>query len=247
MDAMVRSGDGSAGGTLPTVADRPPAARRWLEAAIHAPAVPAASDPGPRRLHVRGSICRAPGGRWMDWEGHQSFETDGLGFRWQARLRLARLAWVDAEDRLDADGGYGGARLLGVIPVGSARGPEVTRSQVVRNLAELAFAPLAASRARGLVWLADGEDAFTVAAPGIDADAIVRFTVDDAGDVTSARSPDRPRDHGRAGYLHEPYRLEFDGHERRSSGERIPLRASGTFETADGDWPYWRFEVVDGD
>jgi hypothetical protein len=182
----------------------------------------------------------------MDWEGHQSFEADGLGFRWRARLRLARVAWIDAEDRLDAEGGYGGARLFGVIPVGSARGPEVTRSQLVRNLAELAFAPLVASRARGLVWMPDGEDAFTLAAPGIDADAIVRVTVDDAGDVRSARSPDRPRHHGRGGYLHETYRLEFDRHERVSSGERIPLRASGTFETADGDWPYWRFEVLDG-
>ena len=86
---------------------------------------------------------------------------------------LARLAWVDAEDRLDVDGGYGGARQFGVIPVGSARGPEVTRSQLVRNLAELAVAPLAASRARGPVWSADGDDAFTLAAPGTDADAIV--------------------------------------------------------------------------
>jgi hypothetical protein len=246
MKAMIPSGDESADTQGPTVAERPPAARRWLEAAIHAAAVPATIDPGPTRLHVRGSICRAPGGRWMDWKGVQTFETDGLGFRWQARLRLARLAWVDAEDRLDVGGGYGGARLLGVIPVGSARGPEVTRSQLVRNLAELAFAPRVASRARELVWLADGDDAFTLAAPGIDADAIVRVTVDDAGDVRSTRSPDRPRDHGRAGYLHEPYRLEFDRHERLSSGERIPLRASGTFETADGDWPYWRFEVLDG-
>jgi hypothetical protein len=181
----------------------------------------------------------------MDWEGHQSFETDGLGFRWQARLRLTRLVWVDTEDRLDVEGGYGGARLLGVIPAGSARGPEVTKLQLIRNLAELAFAPLVASRARGLVCSADGDDAFTLAAPGIDATAIVRVTVDDAGDVRSARSPDRPRPNGRTGYLHEPYRLEFDRHERRSSGERIPLRASGTFETADGDWPYWRFEVLD--
>jgi hypothetical protein len=119
-------------------------------------------------------------------------------------------------------------------------------AQLVRNLAELAFAPRAATRARGLVWSADGDDAFTLAAPGIDADAIVRVTVDGAGDVPSAWSPDRPRDHGRAGYLHEPYRLEFDRHERRSSGERIPLGASGTFGTADGDWPYWRFEVLYG-
>ncbi len=246
MQATVRSEDGSAGGTVPTAADRPPAARRWLEAAIHPAAVPADDDPGPTRLRVRGSICRAPGGRWMDWEGHQSFETDGLGFRWEARLQLARLIWVDVEDRLDTEGGYGGARLLGVIPVGSARGPEVTRLQLVRNLAELAFAPLAASRARGLIWSADGDDAFTLAAPAIDGNAIVRITVDHAGDVRSARSPDRPRPNGRAGYLLEPYRLEFDGHSRVASGERIPLRASGTFETSKGDWPYWRFEVLDG-
>jgi hypothetical protein len=223
--------------------DLPSTARRWLETAIPGATVLNGGDPGPTRLHVRGAICRAPGGKWIDWEGNQSFESDGLGFRWQARLRLG-LAWVDAEDRLDDEGGYGGARLLGIFPVGSARGPEVTRSQLVRNLAELAFAPSVASRARGLVWSADGEDAFTLAAPEIDTDAIVRFAVDDKGDVQSARSPDRPRDHGRAGYLHEPYRLEFDGHESRSSGERIPRRASGTFETADGDWPYWRFEVL---
>jgi hypothetical protein len=228
-------------------AGRPPAARRWLEAAIHQATVPTHDAPGPTRLHVRGSICRAPGGRWTDWEGHQSFGAAGLGFRWQARLRLAWVAWVDAEDRLDGEGGYGGARLFGVVPVGSAHGPDVTRSQLVRNLAELAFAPLAASRALGLVWSADGDDVFALAAPGIDADAVVRFTVDAAGDVRSAWSPDRPREHGRSGYLHEPYRLAFDGHERLSSGERIPLRASGTFETADGDWPYWRFEVLDGD
>ena len=242
--SAVQSRDDSLGGQRQTVADLPPAARRWLATAIHQTTLPTDKDPGPIRLPIRGSICRAPSGSWMDWEGHQSFATDGLGFRWQARLRLARFAWIDAEDRLDAEGGYGGARLLGIIPVGSARGPEVTRLQLVRNLAELAFAPLVASRARGLVWSADGGDAFILAAPGIDADAVVRFAVDAAGDVRSARSPDRPRPNGRAGYLHEPYRLEFDGHERRSSGERIPLRASGTFETADGDWPYWRFEVL---
>jgi hypothetical protein len=243
--SAVQSKDDSLAGERVTAADRPPAARRWLATAIHQGTVPTDDDLGPIRLHVRGSICREPGGRWMDWEGHQSFETDGLGFRWQARLRLARLAWIDAEDRLDAQGGYGGARLLGVIPLGSARGPEVTRLQLVRCLAESAFAPLVASRARRLVWAADGDDAFTLAAPAIDADAIVRVTVDEVGDVRSARSPDRPRPNGRAGYLHEPYRLEFDQHERLSSGVRIPLRASGTFETADGDWPYWRFEVLD--
>lgn len=181
----------------------------------------------------------------MEWDGWQSFDADGLGFRWQARVRIGRFLWVDAEDRLDAAGGYGGARLLGVIPVGAARGPEVTRSQVVRNLAELAFAPMPASRAPGLAWSADGDDAFLLAAPAIDGSAVVRITVDQRGDIQGARSPNRPREDGRRGFLHEPYRLEFDGHERLVSGARIPLRALGTFETAAGDWPYWRYEVID--
>ncbi len=68
MKAIFHSGDSFAGGTLPTVADRPPAARRWLEAAIQPAAVPTGDYPSPTRLHLRGSICRAPGGRWMDWE-----------------------------------------------------------------------------------------------------------------------------------------------------------------------------------
>jgi hypothetical protein len=111
---------------------------------------------------------------------------------------------------------------------GSARGPDVTRSQLVRNLAEPAFAPLVAARLRGLVWSADGEDAFTIAAPAIDAGAIVRFLVENAGDVRSARSPDRPRDHGHAGYLNEPHRLVFDPHERVSSGSGSRPAQPGT-------------------
>jgi hypothetical protein len=180
----------------------------------------------------------------MDWKGQQTFEPDRLGFRWRARIQLGRFLWVDAEDWLDAKGGYGGARLLGIIPAGSAQGPEVTRSQVVRNLAELAFAPMVATRAQDLVWSADGE-ALKLTAPAVDPEALVRLTIDQNGDVRSARSPDRPREDRRAGFLHEPYRLEFDDHTRVASGARIPLTATGTFETVGGDWTYWRYEVVD--
>lgn len=183
----------------------------------------------------------------MDWAGTQVFESTYLGFHWRARLRLGPFMWVNAEDRLDRDGGYGGARLLGILPVGSARGPDVTRSQVVRNLAELVFVPSLASNLGGIVWSPAGEDAFILSAPDVDADAEVRFTVDDAGDVRSARSPDRPREDGQGGFLHEPYRLDFDGHDRLASGVRIPHRSVGTFETAGGDWQYWRFEVVNAE
>jgi hypothetical protein len=181
----------------------------------------------------------------MEWAGRQAFDSDQLGFRWRARIRIARFVWVDAEDRLAAEGGYGGALLLGLLPVGSARGPDVTRSQLVRNLAELAFAPLVAAHARGLAWSADGSEAFSLAVPGIDAGATVRSFVDERGDIQQARSPDRPRENGRGGFLHEPYRLDFGGHAQLPSGVRIPLNATGTFETAAGDWPYWRFEVIE--
>lgn len=181
----------------------------------------------------------------MEWQGRQAFEGDPLGFHWRARIRIARFVWVDAEDRLDAEGGYGGAQLLGIIPIGATRGQDVTRSQLVRNLAELAFAPSVGAHARELIWSADGSDAFNLAAPGIDPGATVRFSVDELGDVRQARSPDRPRERGRGDFFHEPYRLDFEGHAQLPSGVRIPLNASGTFETAAGDWPYWRFEVIE--
>src|ERR1700690_895064 len=88
------------GGTPPGDADPPPAAQRWLDAAF-GPTGPAATSPGQVRLRVRGAIRRAPGATWLDWEGRQSFEAGSLGFHWQARIRIARFLWADAEDRLD--------------------------------------------------------------------------------------------------------------------------------------------------
>jgi hypothetical protein len=224
---------------------RPPAAQRWLDAALGPGSSSAAVASDRVRLHVRGAIRRAPGAPWLEWEGQQGFDIDPLGFRWWAKIRILRVLWVEAEDRLDAKGGRGGAKLLGLIPFGSANGPDVTRSQLVRTLAELAFAPQAASRADELAWSEAGDVAFTLAAPAIDPGALVRLTVDEKGDIREAWSPDRPRENGRKGFLHEPYRLDFEGHERLPSGIRIPRRATGTFETAEGDWPYWRYEVVD--
>ena len=221
----------------------PPAARRWLDAAL-GPGDPSSAPPRPVVLQLRGGIRRTPLSDWLAWEGRQTFDPSGIGFRWTARLRVMRVLWVDAEDRLDEDGGRGGARMFGFLPVGGASGADATRSQLVRNLAELAFAPALAARSDGLVWVADGEDAFTLAAPGVDPGALVRVTVDAEGDVTLARSTDRPRENGRGSFLHEPYRLAFEGHERLDDGIRIPRRATGTFETTAGDWTYWRYEVL---
>lgn len=230
--------------STPDRAVLPPAARRWLDAALgpdHAATAPAA----PVVLQVSGTIRRTPLSDRMTWEGRQTFDPSGIGFHWQARLRVARVLWVDAEDRLDQDGGRGGAKLFGLLPVGGASGADATRSQLVRNLAELAFVPGLATAAGGLVWSADGNSAFTLAAPAVDPGALVRFTVDADGDITLARSTDRPRENGRSGFLHEPYRLAFTGHEALASGIRIPRHATGTFETSAGDWTYWQFDVID--
>ena len=234
-------------GQSPPAAACPPAAQRWLDPSLGSAAAQPTGPVNAIRLRVRGAICRAPGAKWMDWHGQETFEADPLGFIWRARIRVAPFLWVAAEDRLDADGGYGGAHLLGVLPVGAARGPEVTRSQLVRCLAELAFVPTLAAHARGLAWSADTSGRVHPCGRGIDDAASVRVVVDEQGDIRVARSPDRPREDGRGGFLHEPYRLEFGGHERLPSGVRIPLHATGTFETAGGDWPYWRFEVIESD
>ena len=243
MRAMVQS-DGFAGGILPTVADRPPAARRWLEAAIQPAANLTGDDPGPTRLPSGARFVVHPAGDgWTGKGTNRSKPTDSAFVASQAAAGAVGVGRRRGPARCQRR-----IRWCATVRRHSGRvrpRSEVMRSQLVRDLAEFAFAPLAASRARGLVWRRTARRLHPCGSwdrTRRDRPSHRRWRWRRSiGPVAGSAS----RPNGRAGYMHEPYRLEFDRHERLSSGERIPLRASGTFETADGDWPYWRFEVLD--
>jgi hypothetical protein len=122
----------------------PEAARRWLGHAI-APGTPLWSS---AELTMHGQIKL---GRWRPFTARQVLTPPG-GYSWAATARLAGLP-VTGYDRLGtgqpgagksgAGGGEMRWRLLRLIPVLTASGPDVTRSARGRLAGEIALIPTA--------------------------------------------------------------------------------------------------------
>jgi hypothetical protein len=109
------------------VADLPDPARRWLVSAI-APGTPLWTSV---RLTMRGQIRI---GAWRPFTARQVLAP--AGFVWTATARVAGLP-VTGFDRYSSGTGQMRWRLLGLLPVMSATGPDVTRSAAGRLAGEV--------------------------------------------------------------------------------------------------------------
>jgi len=133
------------------MASLPEAAQRWL---VHA--IPARTPLWPAvQLSMHGHIKL---GSWRPFTATQILAPPH-GYIWAATARLAGLP-VSGYDRLSSGTGQMSWRLLHLIPVVSASGPDVTRSACGRLAGEIALLPTAF---RGAAWAA-GADADTVTA-----------------------------------------------------------------------------------
>lgn len=138
--------------TRDAVADLPEPARRWLLHAI-APGTPLSPVV---ELTMRGQIRI---GRWRPFTARQVLAPPH-GFVWAATARFAGLP-VTGFDRYGGGTGQLRWRLLGLVPVATGAGPDVTRSAVGRLAGEATvWLPTAFPGAR---WSA-GPDADTAVA-----------------------------------------------------------------------------------
>ncbi len=112
----------------------PEPARRWLDHAIE-PGTPLWSR---AELTMHGQIKL---GRWRPFTARQVLTPPG-GYIWAATARVAGLP-VTGYDRLGADGGEMRWRLLRLIPVLTASGPDITRSACGRLAGEIVLIPTA--------------------------------------------------------------------------------------------------------
>lgn len=181
-------------------------------------------------------------GRCTPFAASGIYQAALLSFNWQARFRVLPGVRIVAEDGHSSGQGWGGARLWGILPMGTRTGPEVLATQLVRNLAELAWLTSFVLADPSLAWRDAGETAFEVRSRAAEREVMVRFEIDDAGDVVRAYSPSRPYDVP-GGYAEAPWRYEFSGH-RAFGWVRIPAEAVATFEKDDGAWEYFRSRVL---
>src|SRR3954447_2826479 len=129
----------------------PEPARRWLGHAIE----PGTPVWGRAELTMHGRIKL---GRWRPFTARQVLAPPD-GYLWAATARLAGLP-VTGYDRLGSGTGEMRWRLLRLIPVLTAAGPDVTRSAYGRMAGEIALIPTAFRHA---AW-SDGEHADTAVA-----------------------------------------------------------------------------------
>lgn len=129
------------------VADLPEPARRWLTRAIE-PGTPLVDAV---EIEMHGEIKL---GRWRPFTATQALVPDA-GFVWAARTNLAGLP-VRGFDSYSSGAGVMRWRMLGVIPLQSATGYDITRSSADRLVAESVLLPTSLVSAR---WRAGDDDA----------------------------------------------------------------------------------------
>jgi hypothetical protein len=112
----------------------PEPARRWLSHAIE----PGTPLWGRAELTMHGQIKL---GRWRPFTARQVLAPPD-GYLWAATARLAGLP-VTGYDRLSSGAGEMRWRLLRLIPVLNAEGPDITRSAYGRLAGEIALIPTA--------------------------------------------------------------------------------------------------------
>src|SRR5436190_9073760 len=126
------------------VANLPEPSRRYLTHAI-APGTLLASAV---RLRMHGEIKLKS---WLPFTAEQIIRSDG-DMLWQATVRQKGIP-IRGFDRLFSGEGAMRWKLLGIVPVMTASGPDITRSTVGRVLAEFVWLPTALS-AGGVSWTA---------------------------------------------------------------------------------------------
>jgi hypothetical protein len=152
---------------------QPEPVRRYLAAAI-APGTPLATA---ARLRMRGHIKV---GRWLPFHAEESLDPRH-GFTWTARA----AGVITGFDRYADGRGAMRWKLLGLVPLMRAEGPDVSRSAAGRAAAEALWVPTALLPRFGVEWAAADERHLT-ARYRIDAVEVeVRYALDTNGRVRS--------------------------------------------------------------
>lgn len=143
-------------------------------------------------LNQTGQMRHGEASAWMDFTARQRIELATCAFEWNARtgpLGLVRVKDVFSDGR-----GRLNAKLFGLLQVaGTSNSAELDRGEMMRYLAELAWAPDAILRNRHLKWRVLDETRIAVSAGDGARRAEVQLALDREGRIVEAFAPDRPR------------------------------------------------------
>jgi len=194
-------------------------------------------------LAQRAEMRMAPDKPWRTITARQAIAIRGPGFVWLAERRRGPFVVLRIVDAYVAGRGFLQARLLGAIPVADFSGPAADRSELMRYLAELAWAPDALLSNRALDWRTHADGAIEVSAESRGGRAAVRLYFNNDGDIYEIRADARDSTEG-GKVIPRPWVGRFADYQMMGD-RRIPTRAEVGYVYDDGYAAYWRGRITD--
>ena len=202
------------------------------------------ANPGLTRSMVQltqvGRLRKGDASSWISFTATQTVATRECAFDWRARAGPLRM--ISARDALKDSEGRFDVVALGIIPISrAAHSVALTPGQLMRYLAELAWAPDAIMLNPHLRWQAVNRDTLVVGA-GSGATAVeVTLTLDGQGRIAGAFAPDRPRS-AAPPLLLTPWRGRFTDY-RHHQGYWLPFAGEVGWVVDGEETVYWQGRV----
>ncbi len=164
------------------------------------------------KIRQTGQMKEISAANWMKFSATQTMSTRACEFDWRART--GPLGIITIRDAFLHGQGHLTVKALGLIPITTAPiSPQLSRGELMRYLAEIAWAPGAILHNRALRWRQYGPDRMAVSAGSGDAAAEVLLNLDSEGRIAGAFAPDRGRS-VKPPYLLTPWRGSFSDYRR---------------------------------
>ena len=219
--------------------------RKRLPAAVYDLALRLGADPKMSRMAVKlkqtGRMKQALGATsWMSFTAKQAIDTCECAFDWRARV--GPFGMISVRDALTGGQGRLDVLALGIIPLAHAEhSSALMRGELMRYLAELAWAPDALLFNTTLHWRDDGPDRLSVSAGAGKTAAEVTLSLDSEGRIAGAFAPDRPRS-ATAPILPTPWRGRFSDY-RYHGNMWLPFAGEVAWEIDGKETIYWQGRI----
>jgi hypothetical protein len=188
-----------------------------------------------------GGMRNEPAGREMKFGARQRIELHRPEFEWRART--GPVGCISVTDALRGDEPQLEVRAFGFIRIAVITGgAPATKGEIMRYLAELAWAPDAIVQNPHLTWSVVDDRTLEVGYGSGSARGEVALTLDRDGRIESVFAPDRPRKEG-AGFTERPWRGRFFDY-RSHAGRWLPFAAEVGWTIGGSDFVAWRGELT---
>ena len=196
---------------------------------------------GSVRLKQKGSMRMSEDQKWMPLRAEEYYTTDPPGLVWYGSIDFVPFLSVRARDMLSEGEGAMLVRLLGLISIADASGPEMNQAALVRYLSETIWFPTALL-SDYIQWepIDTNSAKATISVDGLTASAVFYFN--ESGELENFIT-ERYRDEGGQLVL-RAWSTPITEY-KEINGIRIPNKGGAIWHLNSGDFKYIEVEVTD--